>query len=140
MLPFCLHIHNSFAKKMCYFFYLFNRDIIINIYQLHFFIILFFFSTKQINFSSLYFFHSPNQTQIKKKTKFLLSLLFFIRSWFSNFYFSKRLKTKMIKFQQRMLPLPSTVVFYTFIFYFFFYVVFYTILWVMLSKSHTCGH
>ena len=58
-----LHIHKFFlVKKMCYlfvctytilllkkcaiFFYLFNRDIIINLYQLHFFIILFFFSTK----------------------------------------------------------------------------------------------
>ena len=31
-----LHIHNLFAKKMCYFFVLFNEDIIVNLYQIHF--------------------------------------------------------------------------------------------------------
>jgi len=31
-----LHIHNFFAKKLCYFFVLFNEDIIINLYQLYF--------------------------------------------------------------------------------------------------------
>ena len=31
-----LHVHNFFAKKMCYFFVLFEEDIIINLYQFHF--------------------------------------------------------------------------------------------------------
>ena len=31
-----LHIHNFFAKKMCYFFVLFNEEIIVNLYQLYF--------------------------------------------------------------------------------------------------------
>ena len=31
-----LQIHNFFAKKLCYFFVLFNEDIIINLYQLYF--------------------------------------------------------------------------------------------------------
>ena len=43
----------NLLKKMCYFFILFNDNIIINLYQLYF---TFFFSTKQINFSSFNFF------------------------------------------------------------------------------------
>ena len=44
-----------FAKKICYFFVLFNKDININLYQFHFFILLFFFLTKQISFLYLHF-------------------------------------------------------------------------------------
>ena len=42
-------------KKMCCFFVLFNKDININLYQFHFFILLFFFLTKQISFLYLHF-------------------------------------------------------------------------------------
>ena len=73
-----LHIHKFFlVKKMCYlfvctyalfllkkcvdFFVLYNRNIIINLYQFHFSIILFFISTKQINFSFLHFFILPTK-------------------------------------------------------------------------------
>ena len=53
VLFFCLHIHNFFLlKKMCFIFF-FNRDIIVILYQLHFFIIFFLNQTNKIFISPL---------------------------------------------------------------------------------------
>ena len=40
-------IHNYFNKKMCYIFVLFNGDIIVNLYQLHFLTYNFFFQSNK---------------------------------------------------------------------------------------------
>jgi len=40
-------IHNCFNKKMCYIFVLFNGDIIVNLYQLHFLTYNFFFQSNK---------------------------------------------------------------------------------------------
>ena len=50
-----VHTQFFFLIKMCYFFILFNENIIVNLYQLHFPSSHFFFSTKQISLLSLYF-------------------------------------------------------------------------------------
>ena len=82
--------YTMFLIKKCYFFVLFNEDIIVNLYQLHFPSSHFSFSTKQISFQFLHFSILPTKNKWDK-IKSLLSSHFSILSQLSIlsvFYFS----------------------------------------------------
>ena len=64
-------------KKKCSFFILLNGDIIVNLYKLHFSILSFFFSTKQISFLSFTFPSSQPNTNRRKLNIFYLLLIFY---------------------------------------------------------------
>ena len=64
-------------KKYVFFFVFFNRDIIVNLYQLHFSILSFFFSTKQISFHLSTFPSSEPNTNRRKLNFFSILPLFY---------------------------------------------------------------
>ena len=59
-----VHTQFFFLIKMCYFFILFNENIIVNLYQLHFPSSHFFFLNQTNKFIISLFFHPLNQTQM----------------------------------------------------------------------------